>query len=287
MIWMDIAERRDIVSRFLRRCVKYADESIERKKSRGDDSSEISNWENYRQFTSFSASEVESGELDSWLKEGDYRSNPNGYPSLSGERKYLNLEEMSHAERSNWLASILMPRPISLVATKSSSGIHNIAPMSSIGVVSNSPPMITVSLSKNRDGKERDTLVNLRDQGIGSTCMIFILPATLESVKNVQLTSTKSPINESEWDLIDEEMIFEKDLPILPSALVAMRCRLMEIHPLPGGSLASLAIFQVESIITSGDFSPSNNGQKLMQIDFNKLGPSFGHGDWNFEINNH
>ena len=40
-------------------------------------------------------------------------------------------------------------------------------------------------------------------------------------------------------------------------------------------------------IITSGDFSPSNNGQKLMQIDFNKLGPSFGYGDWNFEINNH
>ena len=60
---MDINQRREIVSRFLRRCVTYADSSIERKKSRGEDSSEISNWENYRQFTSFSASEVESGDL--------------------------------------------------------------------------------------------------------------------------------------------------------------------------------------------------------------------------------
>ena len=71
---MDIAQRREIVSRFLRRCVTYADASIERKKSRNEDPLDISNWENYRQFTSFSASEVESGELDTWLEEGDYRA---------------------------------------------------------------------------------------------------------------------------------------------------------------------------------------------------------------------
>lgn len=281
---MDINQRREIVSRFLRRCVTYADSSIERKKSRGEDSSEISNWENYRQFTSFSASEVESGELDTWLEDGDYRSEPNGFSALSDNRRYLSLEEISHEERRNLLASLLMPRPISLVATKSSKGIHNLAPMSSIGVVSNSPPIVTISLSKSREGKERDTLVNLRDQGIGSSCMIFILPATLESAKNVQLTSTRSPIEESEWDLIDEEMIIENEMPILPSAMAAMRCKLMEIHPLPGGSLASLAILKVESIITSDDFSSSSEIQKLMQIDFNKLGPSSNKNDWNFEV---
>ncbi|MAR53165.1 MAG: hypothetical protein CL426_00230 [Acidimicrobiaceae bacterium] len=284
MILMDINQRREIVSRFLRRCVTYADSSIERKKSRGEDSSEISNWENYRQFTSFSASEVESGELDTWLEDGDYRSEPNGFSALSDNRRYLTLEEISHEERRNLLASLLMPRPISLVATKSSKGIHNLAPMSSIGVVSNSPPIVTISLSKSREGKERDTLVNLRDQGIGSSCMIFILPATLESAKNVQLTSTRSPIEESEWDLIDEEMIIENEMPILPSAMAAMRCKLMEIHPLPGGSLASLAILKVESIITSDDFSSSSEIQKLMQIDFNKLGPSSNKNDWNFEV---
>ena len=281
---MDINQRREIVSRFLRRCVTYADSSIERKKSRGEDSSEISNWENYRQFTSFSASEVESGELDTWLEDGDYRSEPNGFSALSDNRRYLTLEEISHEERRNLLASLLMPRPISLVATKSSKGIHNLAPMSSIGVVSNSPPIVTISLSKSREGKERDTLVNLRDQGIGSSCMIFILPATLESAKNVQLTSTRSPIEESEWDLIDEEMIIENEMPILPSAMAAMRCKLMEIHPLPGGSLASLAILKVESIITSDDFSSSSEIQKLMQIDFNKLGPSSNKNDWHFEV---
>ena len=282
---MDIEERRKIVSRFLRRCVTYADASIERKKSRGEDSSDISNWENYRQFTSFSASEVESGELDTWLEDGSYHSDPSSEGSLSDNRVWLKLEEMSHEQRRDWLASLLMPRPISLVATSSIQGIHNLAPMSSIGVVSNSPPMITISLSKDRGGKERDTLVNLRDQGEESSCMVYILPATLESAKNVQLTSTKIPITESEWDLIDEEIIIENSMPILSSAMYAMHCKLMEIHPLPGGSSASLAILKVESIITSNNLTPSRNPSKLMQIDFNKLGPSSNENDWNFEVN--
>ena len=220
---MDIEQRREIVSRFLRRCVTYADASIERKKSRNEDPLDIYNWENYRQFTSFSASEVESGELDTWLEEGDYRAEPNGFFSLSESRESFNLEDMSHEERRNWLACLLMPRPISLVATMSANGVHNLAPMSSIGVVSNSPPLITISLSKSREGKERDTLVNLRSQGIGTSCMIFILPATLESAKNVQLTSSKIPADESEWILIDEEMIIENEMPILSSAMAALR----------------------------------------------------------------
>ena len=281
---MDIAQRREIVSRFLRRCVTYADASIERKKSRNEDPLDISNWENYRQFTSFSASEVESGELDTWLEEGDYSQEPGGFPALSENRKNFNLADMSHEERRNWLACLLMPRPISLVATKSANGVHNLAPMSSIGVVSNSPPLITISLSKSREGKERDTLVNLRSQGIGSSCMIFILPATLESAKNVQLTSSMIPADESEWNLIDEEMIIENEMPILSSAMAALRCKLMEIHPLPGGSLASLAILQVESIISSNNFSGLNDIQKLMQVNFNKLGPSSSKNDWNFEV---
>ncbi len=281
---MDIAQRREIVSRFLRRCVTYADASIERKKSRNEDPLDISNWENYRQFTSFSASEVESGELDTWLEEGDYRAEPNGFFPLSENRESFNLEDMSHEERRNWLACLLMPRPISLVATMSANGVHNLAPMSSIGVVSNSPPLITISLSKSREGKERDTLVNLRSQGIGSSCMIFILPATLESAKNVQLTSSKIPADESEWILIDEKMVIENEMPILSSAMAALRCKLMEIHPLPGGSLASLAILQVESIISSNNYSGLNDIQKLMQVDFNKLGPSSSKNQWNFEV---
>ena len=281
---MDISQRREIVSRFLRRCVTYADASINRKKLRDEDQKDISNWENYRQFTSFSASEVESGELDTWLEDGGYESEPSNNISLNGENIKSNLEDVSHDERRNWLASLMMPRPISLVGTVSSGGVQNLAPMSSIGVVSNTPPLLTISLSKSRDGKERDTLVNLRNSGVGSSCMVFILPADLDSARNVQETSAKLPIDESEWDLVNGEMISDDGHPILSSSIAAMHCKMVEIHPLPEGSSASLVILRVESIVTSAGIDSSNLPQKLMQIDYNKLGPSSNKNDWDFEV---
>ena len=281
---MGPSERREIVSRFLRRCVTYADASIERKKSRGDDEKDISNWEIYRQFTSLSASEVESGELDTWLEDGDYESEPDNYYTLDGEHINSKFSELSLDERRDWLASLMMPRPVSLIGTVRSKGIQNLAPMSSIGVVSNTPPLITVSLSKSRVGKERDTLVNLRNSGIGSSCMVFILPADLDSAKDIQLSSAKLPIDESEWEIINGNMVSGDDLPLLSSALAAMKCTLVEIHPLPENSSASLVILRVDSVVTSTEINPSNMPQKLMQIDYNKLGPSSSKNDWKFEV---
>jgi flavin reductase (DIM6/NTAB) family NADH-FMN oxidoreductase RutF len=281
---MDISQRRKIVSRFLRRCVTYADASIERKKSRKGDEQDISNWENYRQFTSFSASEVESGELDTWLEDGNYDSEPSSNFSLDGDCLVSNLADLSHDERRNWLASMMMPRPVSLVGTVSTEGVQNLAPMSSIGVVSNSPPLISISISKSSDGKERDTLINLRNSEIGSSCMVFILPADIDSAKNVQITSKELPINESEWELVHGKAISNNSLPILSSAMAAMRCELVEIHPLPGGSSASLVILRVDSIVTSSEVNFSNIPQKLMQINYNTLGPSSNKNDWNFEV---
>ena len=179
----------------------------------------------------------------------------------------------------------MMPRPVSLIGTVSSDGVQNLAPMSSIGVVSNTPPLITVSLSKSRVGKERDTLVNLRNSGIGSSCMVFILPADLDAAKDIQLSSAKLPRDESEWELINGNMVSGDILPILSSALAAIKCTLVEIHHLPENSSASLVILRVDDVITSTEINSSNMPQKLMQVDYNKLGPSSSKNDWKFEIN--
>ena len=48
---MGIVERRELIETFLRRCVTYADASIERKKKRGDDEEIIAKWQAYRDFT--------------------------------------------------------------------------------------------------------------------------------------------------------------------------------------------------------------------------------------------
>ena len=66
---MDVDERRRLVEVFLRRCVTYADASIERKKQRGEDEGIIAQWQAYRDFTEHAADEVASGDLDTWLED--------------------------------------------------------------------------------------------------------------------------------------------------------------------------------------------------------------------------
>ena len=66
---MGIEERRKLIELFLRRCVTYADASIERKKKRGDDEEVIAKWQSYRDFTEHAAEEVASGDLDTWLED--------------------------------------------------------------------------------------------------------------------------------------------------------------------------------------------------------------------------
>jgi len=65
---MSIEERRNLVASFLRRCVIYANDSIDRKRDRGDEG-EISKWVAYRDFTEHAVMEVSNGDLDSWLEE--------------------------------------------------------------------------------------------------------------------------------------------------------------------------------------------------------------------------
>jgi hypothetical protein len=66
---MSIEERRNLVVSFLRKCVRYANDSIRRKTDRGEEEEEISRWVAYRDFTEHSVIEVSNGDLDSWLEE--------------------------------------------------------------------------------------------------------------------------------------------------------------------------------------------------------------------------
>ena len=59
---------KDAVCEFLRRCVRYADSSIDRKMERDEDVAEIERWKAYRDFTAYALSEVERGELDDWFE---------------------------------------------------------------------------------------------------------------------------------------------------------------------------------------------------------------------------
>ena len=121
---------------FLKKCLEYADASIQRKEDRGDDSSIIAEWHAYRDYTQYALEEVEKGDLDHWFVR-----------DFSQAEMEIDIEDLDHPTRAKWLAAAASPRPLALVSTRSKDR-ENIAPITSVSVVSNSPPLVIMSLSQ-------------------------------------------------------------------------------------------------------------------------------------------
>ena len=235
-------DEKEHVLRFLRRCVSYADESIERKIERGESDDVIAQWKAYREFTAYAASEVQRGDLNDWF--GTMEDIPN--LDLSEDIHLLDPSTFNHKERSAWLGAIVAPRPLCLVSTISKDGTRNIAPMSSISVVSNSPPLIGMSLSKNREGRIRDTLQNLIET---KRATLSMLPPQMDIVRWIESSAQPLPSNQSEW--LEHSAITSEGWPDAPAAsLVALQTTLVARHPLPEGSVAEWIVLRVDGILS-------------------------------------
>ncbi len=271
-------DEKNTVIDFLNRCVEYANDSIERKRKRGENESEINRWEAYRDFTAYASEEITKGDLDDW-----FNDNKTVSFDLSSEINSLDIEKMNHVERSRWLSAIISPRPLILVSTISSEGIPNLAPMSSVSVISNTPPLIGMSLSTNREGRPRDTLLNLKETGKAT---LAILPANSYSAEIVNITSKSIPRGESEWgDIEGVTPIFETVTAPKP-AIAAIETTFVECHTLPLGAVSELVVLKVDSIIKpySTNIEEIESIPILSQLS-NEIFGGIQSTNWKYEIN--
>ena len=255
------------IAGFLRLCVRYADDSISRKYSRIKDVSNIENqntinqWKTYRDFTEHAIKEIGDGALDSWfehLEVGDeWRPIPEdatgdtcGDTSNMCKIISLPVAELGFEERRKILDGIISPRPLVLASTRSNDGVENLAGLSSLAIISNSPPLIALSFSQDHDGRKRDSFVNLEKT---RRIILHILPASLEMAAIVETASKSIPPNESEWDYLEVDEIASPSGEVWPAffplALAAIECELIQIHDLPEGAVASLCILGVRNIL--------------------------------------
>jgi flavin reductase (DIM6/NTAB) family NADH-FMN oxidoreductase RutF len=72
--------------------------------------------------------------------------------------------KISFSDVHKLMIGSIVPRPIALVSTLSKDGKNNVAPFSYFnGVCSNPPTIMFAPARRGWDGKEKDTLVNIRD----------------------------------------------------------------------------------------------------------------------------
>jgi len=295
-VWLIEGEdmSKEAVCDFLRRCVLYADSSINRKKDRDEDATEIERWAAYRDFTAYALSEVERGELDDWFESdgeaGRKRPTFLGEP-MNDDVRNVDIDSLEHPERAAWLSALVAPRPVLLLSTISEDGVKNLCPVTSVSVLSNTPPLLGISLSQDRSGRPRDTLVNLQS---GSKISAMILPGTWDASLLVNQTAEPMAPERSEWGGLSDPVESPNEFPPYhPISAAVLECELAELHPLPD-AVATLAILRVRNILrpdigTKRQMPPDAETWRplLAQFGWDRITSGPDGSAWSFEVRSH
>ena len=277
-----IEQDKEAIEGFLKKCVEYADLSIQRKMERGDPEAEISGWKSYREFTAYSISELKSGKLDDWLEGEGAEALPHGSACLQTGYSKEDFSEMQHTRRVDLLGSNMGPRPVFLVGTESPAGVQNLAPMSSISVLSNSPPLISMSVSQNRGGRVRDTLLNIREGGVGCKVSIHCLRGDIANARDVNDAAKDVPRDVSEWSLVSGSPISDPSGDLLSTAIATISAEVVELRQLPDSSKAFLVIMRANSIFAIPDSDKPMS--RLVQVGNGVLSGSPSGSNWKFNL---
>jgi len=145
------------------------------------------------------------------------------------------------------IVGLVTPRPIAWVTTLSPRGVVNLAPFSFFNAFGANPPVVVISPTLTRDGKRKDTLVNIEHGG-----EFVINAATERHAAEINRSAAPLPPDESEVELVGMETIPSRRVapPRLAGVAFAMECRMREVIPIGSGPIsANLVIGEVVTIV--------------------------------------
>lgn len=119
-----------------------------------------------------------------------------------------------------WLNSVVVPRPIAWVSTRSAEGVDNLAPHSFFTIAGVVPPVVSFT-----SVGTKDSLRNILATGEFVVCLS---PEPL--LEQVNLSATDYPEDVSEFDVLDipREASARVAPPRVASSPVALECRLVD-----------------------------------------------------------
>jgi flavin reductase (DIM6/NTAB) family NADH-FMN oxidoreductase RutF len=147
----------------------------------------------------------------------------------------IDAEKLTPRDVYGLLTSIIAPRPIAFVSSISADGKPNLSPFSYFNLGGANPPSVVFSVTNNREGKEKDTLLNLRE-----TREYVVNAVTFPMAGAMNVTSAAYPRGVSEWDMAGFNP--EPSTRVRPARVVespvSMECKLYCIVPHGSGPLA-------------------------------------------------
>lgn len=143
--------------------------------------------------------------------------------------------EISIKEMYGHLVSMIYPRPIAWVSTINEAGVANLAPYSFFSGISANPPAVCFSPVNTREGKKKDTVVNIE---ANRQFVINVVPAALAEKMNQ--TSFEYDQDESEFEAVGLTPVASEIVkpPRVAESPIQMECELIQIVNLGEGPLS-------------------------------------------------
>ena len=165
----------------------------------------------------------------------------------------IDFNQIEPTERYKLMAGNIIPRPVAWIVTENN-GIINIAPFSYFTGVSSKPPLLMVSIGRNKKGLDepKDTFKNIKKTEKASVCLV-----PLEMVEIMDKTGEVLPAGESEAEKfgIELERIDENFPPVIKGCKRAFLTTLYGTFE--NEEMATVPFFlKIEKMIMDGEFEP-------------------------------
>lgn len=144
------------------------------------------------------------------------------------------LTQLQPQDRYRLLTNFVGPRPIALVTTRSPGGHANGAPMSFFNVFSHDPALVALGIQPRLDGREKDTVANIRRSGEFTVNMVDMALSRTMLICGLGVES-----DVDELVLADEQVSAgaQVNCDYLPASPCAMECRIERIIDYPRRSI--------------------------------------------------
>ena len=170
--------------------------------------------------------------------------------------------EISFTEVHKLMIGSIVPRPIAFVSTLSKNGKNNIAPFSYFNGVCSRPPTIMFAPARRGwDGKEKDTLINIRDNNQ------FVINIVSESfAEQMVMCSTDFDSDVDEFEISGLNPIPSNKIspPRLLESKISYECELNQIVEIGEGDAGSGFIVIGTIVLFHIDDDVYDNGHILL-----------------------
>jgi flavin reductase (DIM6/NTAB) family NADH-FMN oxidoreductase RutF len=167
-------------------------------------------------------------------------------------------EELDKMAAYRLMTSIIVPRPIAWVGSRSPEGVDNLAPFSFFNGVSTQPPIVSVSVARGRGGVLKDTARNVLERGELSISIV-----SMDLLHAMHQSSANYERSVSEFKAVDLEAVQCDliDAPRPKAARVSMECRLHDAIDLGNTHLilARVIAFHIaDDLLKEGKVNPQD-----------------------------